>query len=51
MVAILLGTGFEEAEAIVPADLLRRAKEKEVTLLGTGEDPYTAACRLHDCLE
>lgn len=26
MVCILLGTGFEEAEALVPADMLRRAK-------------------------
>ena len=31
-------------------DLLRRAREKEVNLLGAGEDTYTAACRLHDCL-
>lgn len=32
-------------------DLLRRAREKEVNLLGAGEDTYTAACRLHDCLK
>ena len=32
-------------------DLLRRAREKEVNLLGAGEDAYTAACRLHDCLK
>lgn len=31
-------------------DLLRRAREKEVNLLGAGEDTYTAACCLHDCL-
>lgn len=33
MVAILLGTGFEEAEALVPADLLRRAGA-DVRLVG-----------------
>ena len=33
MVAILLGTGFEEAEALVPADLLRRGGV-EVALVG-----------------
>lgn len=33
MVAILLGTGFEEAEALVPADLMRRAGI-EVVLVG-----------------
>ena len=35
MVAILLGKGFEEAEAVVPADLLRRAGV-EVALVGVG---------------
>ena len=39
-------------EGVQPdADLLRRAEEKEVNLLGTGEDTYTAACRLHGCLK
>ena len=33
MVAILLGNGFEESEALVPADLLRRAGVK-VALVG-----------------
>lgn len=38
-------------EGVEPdGDLLRRAEEKEVNLLGTGEDTYTAACRLHRCL-
>lgn len=35
MVVILLGTGFEESEALVPADLLRRAGA-EVCLAGIG---------------
>ena len=39
-------------EGVEPdADLLRRAEEKEVNLLGTGEDTYTAACRLGGCLK
>lgn len=38
-------------EGVEPdTDLLRRAKEKNVTLLGTAEDTYTAACHLHACL-
>lgn len=36
MVAILLAPGFEESEAIVPADLLRRAGV-EVALVSTGD--------------
>ena len=39
-------------EGVEPdADLLRRAEEKEVNLLGTGADTYTAACRLGGCLK
>ena len=42
MVAILLGKGFEEAEAIVPADLLRRAGV-EVRLVGVGGRQVTSS--------
>ena len=39
-------------EGVVPdADLLRRAEEKEVNLLGTAEDTFTAAVRLGRALE
>lgn len=42
MVYIFLGTGFEEAEAIVPADLLRRAGV-EVSLVGLSGSEVTGA--------
>ena len=42
MVAILLGTGFEESEALVPADLLRRAGI-EVRLVGVDGPAVTSA--------
>ena len=37
MVYVLLAPGFEEAEALVPVDLLRRAKIETVTVSITGE--------------
>ena len=42
MVCILLGSGFEEAEALVPADLLRRAR-LEVCLAGVDGMAVTGA--------
>ncbi len=42
MVYILLGTGFEEAEALVTADVLRRA-DVPVTLTGIGGDAVTGS--------
>ncbi len=42
MVYILLGTGFEEAEALVTADVLRRA-DVPVTLTGIGGDTVTGS--------
>ncbi len=42
MVYILLADGFEEAEALVPADLLRRAGV-EVTLVGVTGETVTGA--------
>lgn len=42
MVYLLLGEGFEEAEAIIPADLLRRAGV-EVRLVSLGEPTVTSA--------
>lgn len=41
MVVILLGTGFEEAEALVPADLMRRAGI-EVALASISGEPEVA---------
>ena len=40
MVYLLLGTGFEETEAIAPLDLLRRAGVKVLTVGVTGKTVY-----------
>ncbi len=40
MVYVLLGTGFEEAEAIVPVDLLRRAGVNVMTVGISGKTVY-----------
>lgn len=40
MVYMLLGTGFEETEAIVPLDLLRRAGAKVLTVGVNGKTVY-----------
>ena len=38
-------------EGVQPdADLLRRAQEKEVNLLGVGQDTFAATCRLGQLL-
>ena len=42
MVCVLLGTGFEEAEALIPVDLLRRAGVP-VTLAGLSEREVTGS--------
>lgn len=42
MVYILLGTGFEEVEAIAPLDLLRRAGVEVLTVGITGKTVYGA---------
>lgn len=58
MVCILLGTGFEEAEALVPADLLRRAKipvclagVDGLTVTGAHNITVTADCSVADVNE
>ncbi|MBO5339845.1 MAG: DJ-1/PfpI family protein [Oscillospiraceae bacterium] len=58
MVCILLGTGFEEAEALVPADLLRRAKipvclagVAGLTVTGAHNITVTADCPLSNVNE
>ena len=55
MVCILLGTGFEEAEALVPADMLRRAKidvrmagVDGMAVTGAHNITVTADCALSD---
>ena len=40
MVYVLLGTGFEETEAIVPVDLLRRASIDVITVGLNGKTIY-----------
>ena len=58
MVCILLGTGFEEAEALVPADLLRRANIPVCmagvdgrTVTGAHNITVTADCTLDEVKE
>ena len=40
MVYLLLGTGFEETEAVAPLDLLRRAGVEVLTVGVTGKTVY-----------
>ncbi len=59
MIAILLGNGFEEAEALIPADYLRRAELDVKTVSLYNEDPVSgghgivvkADCLLKDLRE
>ena len=43
MIYLFLATGFEESEAIVPLDILRRAGKKVVTVSVTGNKAVTSA--------